>query len=303
MTRKKRTLGLATVVGLTAATLFAANEARVIGTVVDETGEPVVGMTIVVQDLGKTTTVFETETDAKGSYLIELDEATTTFVYLLNKKGFAPFETSFAVDVGRESEMNFTVLSAKAARGGAPAMFNEGAAAARDGDLTQAAAKFRGALELDPNLAPAHAALAQVLLTDRRQDEALVAAEKALALEPDSTRYLGLRYQILRDLGDEEKIAQARAALDEADPQLAAASRFKLGMEVFNKGETAAAQAAFEGTISADPDHPRGHYMLGLCLANQGQNAKAAVHLTRFLELTPDDPDAAGAREMLNYLQ
>ncbi len=303
MTRQTLTLGLATVVGLTAAALFAANEARVIGTVVDETGEPVAGMKIKVQDLDKTTILFETKTDTKGRYRIELDEATATYVYQLDKKGFAPFETSFAVDVGKESEMNFTVLSAKAAREGAPAMFNQGAAAAKDGDLTQAEAKFRGALELDPDLAPAHAALARVLLTEQRQDEALLSAEKAVGLEPDNTRYLGLRYQVLRGLGDEKKIAEARAALDEADPQRAAASRFKQGMDLFNEGGTTAAQAAFEATISANPDHPRGHYMLGLCLANQGQNAKAAVHLARFLELTPEDPDAAGAREMLNYLQ
>lgn len=301
MNKRTTTIGLVAVVSLVAAALFAAHEGWVVGKVVDETGEPVVGMKIRVQSLDRTATLFETETDATGSYRILLDEAATTYLYRLDKKGFAPFETSFDVAVGKESEMNFTVLTAQAAKRGAPAMFNEGATAARSGDMEQAKAKFRGALELDPDLAPAHAALGRILLTEQDYDEALVAAERAVELEPDKAMYLGLRYEILKNLNDEEKIAEARAALEQADPKLAAASRFKLGMGLFDEGKTEAAVAAFEETIAAEPEHPRGHYMLALCLANLGQNAKAAAHLTRFLELAPEDPDAASAREMLDY--
>jgi tetratricopeptide (TPR) repeat protein len=297
MKSKKLILGLATIVFLAATAVFAANEARIFGKVVDETGEPVAGLMLKVMSPDKTTLMWETETDTKGSYRIEIDEAITPYVYQLTKKGIAPFETHLDLAVGKEQEMNFTVLSAEASKRGAPAMFNEGATAARGGDLPQAEAKFRSALELDPELAPAHAALSSILLKQQRPEEALMAAQRALELEADNEMYRGLRDTIL----EQEGMAAARAALEQSDPQLAAATHFKQGMELYNANNTAGAMEAFEQTINAVPEHPRSHYMLGLCLANMGQNAKAGEHLAKFLELTPEDPDAAGAQEMLDY--
>jgi Tfp pilus assembly protein PilF len=71
---------------------------------------------------------------------------------------------------------------------------------------------------------------------------------------------------------------------------------------MFNAGNMAGAQQALEQALQADPDLPKAHYTLGLAYANTGDSAKAKEHLQRFLELAPDDPDAATAKEMLDYL-
>jgi regulator of sirC expression with transglutaminase-like and TPR domain len=42
--------------------------------------------------------------------------------------------------------------------------------------------------------------------------------------------------------------------------------------------------------------------MLGLCYASGGNLASAKSHLSRFLELAPDDPEAELARQMLASL-
>jgi regulator of sirC expression with transglutaminase-like and TPR domain len=40
-----------------------------------------------------------------------------------------------------------------------------------------------------------------------------------------------------------------------------------------------------------------------MCLVQQGDNAGARQHFERFIELAPDDPEVATAREMLSYLK
>ena len=77
---------------------------------------------------------------------------------------------------------------------------------------------------------------------------------------------------------------------------------YKQGVAVFNAGQIDDARALFDRVLELDPDHAHSHYMLGMCFVNTGDNAQALEHLEKFLELDPENPDAATAREMVNYL-
>ena len=61
--------------------------------------------------------------------------------------------------------------------------------------------------------------------------------------------------------------------------------------------------ADFEQVAELDPEHASAHYYLGLCYTNTAETSQAKAHLHRFLELAPDDSNAAAAREMLKYLE
>ena len=74
-------------------------------------------------------------------------------------------------------------------------------------------------------------------------------------------------------------------------------------MALYNAANVAAAKEAFGRALAKDPNHPKSHYMLGLCYASTSENAKAREHLTKFLELAPNDNDAAQAKEMLETLK
>jgi tetratricopeptide (TPR) repeat protein len=165
-------------------------------------------------------------------------------------------------------------------------VFNEGAEAARVGDLEGAAARFRDAVEVDPELAPAHAALARIYLAQKKYSEALAAAEEALGLDPGNT---DVARQVFQEMAT-------------SDPEGTAQALYDRGVDMFNAGNTAGAKVAFEQALAANPDHARAHYMLALCLVNAGQSAAAKEHLQKFLELAPEDPDAGTAREMLEYV-
>jgi tetratricopeptide (TPR) repeat protein len=275
-------------------------QGRVYGKVFDQAGEPVAGITMIVTDPEVAHFKIELETDEEGKYSVTLVDATRPYTYRVEGKGYQTFETSFKIPAGESREMNFTVLSASLA---APDVFNEGNAAAREGDYALAKEKYRQALMLDSGLVPAHAALATVLLLENSYAEAAEAAEAALALEPTNEKMLALRYQALSALGDKEKTKEALAALEAADPKVAATDLFNRGVVAFDAGRMQDATEALEQALAADPEYFKAHYYLGLCHVNTGNPALAKEHLTAFIEMAPEDPDAAAARDMLSYLE
>jgi tetratricopeptide (TPR) repeat protein len=196
-------------------------------------------------------------------------------------------------------------LLAKMEKGGinvAARLFNSGVAALNVGDYKAAEAKFRRALESDPELAPAYSALAVVLLGLKDFQGSLDAAEQALQRDPGDDRAKRMRYQALRGLG---RMDEAAAALDSMSPQdrhNALLDQYNLATEAFNAGQTEQAVEILEGIVAADPDYGKAHYMLGLSYTNLDEPDKAKQHLEKFLAVAPDDPDAATAQEMLKYL-
>lgn len=181
-------------------------------------------------------------------------------------------------------------------------VFNEGAQAAQRGDIETARARFEEALTIDPELAPAYAALANIYLRTEEYDKAIEAAQKAREIDPGDTAVLRYEYEAYRLKGDQAKAQELFAQLSAADPEGTGEALFDRGVQLFNQGDMPAARQAFEQALAVDPDRAKAHYMLGLACANSGDNAKAREHFQRFLELAPDDPDAATAKEMLDYL-
>lgn len=193
----------------------------------------------------------------------------------------------------------------KTAEGGtdtAARIFNEGAEAARLGDATTARERFEEAVSVDPELAPAYAALARVYLIQKEYDKTVEAARKAYELDPGNPSVLRYEYEAHRLKGDEAAAQEVFAKLSDEDPAGTAGALYERGVAMFNAGDMAGATQAFEQSLQADPDQAKAHYHLGLAYVNTGDSAKAKQHLQRFLELAPEDVDAGTAKEMLDYL-
>lgn len=181
-------------------------------------------------------------------------------------------------------------------------VFNAGADAARAGNLDTAITLFGKAIEIDPELAPAHAALARLLLARESHEEALAAAERALDIDPELVDAQRVRYEAYRRLGQDEKAMEVFETLAASDPEGLAETLYQRGQEAFQAGDTAAAVQALEQAVQAKPDHARAHYWLGLSYANADDKAKAKLHLQKFVELAPNDPEVSTAKEMIAYM-
>lgn len=181
-------------------------------------------------------------------------------------------------------------------------IFNEGAEAARLGDLASARSRFEEALEVDPELAAAHSALARIYLLQGEMDKTIAASDAALAIDPGMTSVLKYKYEAYRQKGDTAKALEVFNEMAQADPEGTARALYDRGVAMFNNGDMAGAKTALEQSLAADPSNAKAHYTLGLCYVNLNDTAKAKQQLQKFIELAPDDSDAGTARDMLKYL-
>ena len=183
-----------------------------------------------------------------------------------------------------------------------PLIFNEGAEAARLGDMERAQERLEKALSLDPELHQAVRLLSIVYLNQKNYAQAAEFSERYLALKPDDVTVMKLRVDAYNGMGDKAKADESFQKLADADPKSLISGLFEGGQKEFNAGNTEVALDTFKKILQIDPDHGKTHYLVGLCYTNMGQNAEAKTHLQKFIELLPDDANAPVAKEMLSFL-
>ena len=198
----------------------------------------------------------------------------------------------------REELERFGKLTEEAKR-----IHNEGVALARDGDEQGALARFKEAVSMDPNLVPAQLAVATTSLKIGRPAEAAEAAAAILKGDPQNEEALKVRYNAALALGDEAMVIDALQGLAAVDPKMVEDNLFQLGMNAFERDETAKAKELFQKVLEFNPNQARAHYQLGLILMREGDKKGAASHLERFLALAPKDPDAATAQQVIEILK
>lgn len=87
----------------------------------------------------------------------------------------------------------------------------------------------------------------------------------------------------------------------ELDPDFVEA-RASLGCVLAETGQQDLAVAAFRGALSLHEDYADVHYNLARTLEDAGHDLEARHHWTRFLELAPDSPWAAEARDRIDAI-
>ena len=167
--------------------------------------------------------------------------------------------------------------------------------------MPKAAAAARRALELDPTLPEAHAALGLVLHHyEWNWAEAERAYQRALELNPDYTAAL-LRYAwLLLALGRAEealeRIARAQEIAEEIDPHLLVVVRATRASALYFARKFDAVIAECREALKLDARFYLLHYLLSRALARTGRRAAAVAALARTKSVWKDVPlVAAGA--------
>jgi tetratricopeptide (TPR) repeat protein len=168
---------------------------------------------------------------------------------------------------------------------------NLGGALVGRGQVEEAMAHFRKALEIKPDYTGAHYNLGKALAGRGQFDEAIAHYRKALEIEPD---YVEAHYNLGNALANrgqvEEAIAQYRKAL-EIKPDYAEAHS-NLGVALAGRGKFEEAIARYRQALEIKPDDADAHNNLGLALTGRGQVEEAIAHYRKALEIKPDGVDA-----------
>jgi tetratricopeptide (TPR) repeat protein len=301
-----------------AAALHAAGEGRVICTVTDEANAPIAGARGTLSREGGYK--LEKVSDAKGQFTLLVLDATKEYQLHIEKEGYGAYDGPVKPKLQDTIRLTFALpkVAPKPAAEApkelsgadqAVAAYNEAVASLRGGNVAAALPNLEKAATLSPALAEAQAALAEVYLELKRYGDALAAADRYLALKPGDPRGLRARYDALKAAGDTEKSREALDALSAADPQNpdTAVRYFNAGAELARTGKLDEAAVYFERVVAiapADPKFSKAHYVLGMTYAKEdGKKEAARQQLQAFLQMAPQDADAATAKEMLAYLK
>ncbi len=152
------------------------------------------------------------------------------------------------------------------------------------------------ALQLDPNLAEAHAAIGRIKRTnDWDWTGADQSFQKAIVLEPQNTIVLVGASSLAASLGRfDEAVALSRRVV-ELDP-LSITAYISLGMHAYYAGQMDLAISAYRKALEINPEDPSAHYLLSLVWLSQGkpQDALTEVQQQR-------DGGGRGVGEALAY--
>ncbi|NHZ73697.1 MAG: tetratricopeptide repeat protein [Nitrospirae bacterium] len=316
MTRKSFTSLLAVALCFLATVpVWAGNEGRLVGSIIDPNGDPIVDVQIVVTGLGFDVRQ-ERTTNKKGKFTLLILDATKDYLLHFEKDGYQTVEEPLRLPLGDTVRREWTMVpgtSAPSSRGSAasqPAaaapsgavvrgqagkLYEKGAEAYATGDLEVAADSFEQVVALEPDLAEVHAALAMTYLRQEQWEKAASSAQNALDINPDEVLNYEIQYDAYRSLGDLENQYRVLEVLVAKSPGPDTARR------VFNRGvgrtearDLEGAAVDFETAKTMAPELVASYSALTRVYFDMGRYEDSVANGRQALEIDPNHYETMG---------
>src|SRR5207237_1528520 len=171
------------------------------------------------------------------------------------------------------------------------AEYNLGLALKNQGQLDQAIAHYRRAINIWPDYVEAHYNLGGAYIEKGEFDQALAEYRRAIEIRPDEADSHNNYGSALRELKQfDQAEAEYKRALSLRPQYLDA--RLNLGSLLLQRGRTAEAIANLETARRLQPNDAATRVTLAFALIKNGQAMQAVAELNRWLQLTPDKVSA-----------
>jgi protein O-GlcNAc transferase len=171
----------------------------------------------------------------------------------------------------------------------APAYVTMGNVQQASGQIEEAMRLYSEAIALNPDFAEAYANLGSMLYKQGHLVEAIVNYEKAIGLKPDlAAAYWNLAGALKQQGQSDAAVAYEQKAL-ELNPHLAQVDfHLNLGDKLARQGKLDEAVAAWQQAIAFKPDLAEAYCQIGIVLRHQGKFKDAIPNLQKALEVRPD---------------
>ncbi|MCU0543800.1 MAG: tetratricopeptide repeat protein [Oscillatoriaceae cyanobacterium Prado104] len=171
----------------------------------------------------------------------------------------------------------------------APAYVTMGNIQQATGQLEEAMRLYSDAISLNPDFAEAYANLGSMLYKQGRLVEAVVNYEKAIALKPNLAAAYWNLAGILKHQGNLDAAAAAQQKALALNPNLAEVEfHANLGDKLAQQGRLDEAVAAWQRAIELKPDLAEAYCQIGIISRYQGKFKQAIPNLQKALEIKPD---------------
>ena len=293
------------------------------GVVLDPEGNPLfdVEVSAVAEGSGIVVTVHSKK---KGRFSVRVHDHDLTYNLKFEKKGYgvatarlrpnpdnlppltvtlAPVDQAPSTESAPESPPTEPPAEISEARIAAIPVFNEGVAALEAEDMPTALEKFRQSSEIDPDFAEASTAVAAVAMQLEDFAAAADASENLVRLQPDNLDAIGTAYFAELMINDIDRLIPSARRLADANSEVVSNEMLQHAQILFDDNELAGSKALLEIIVEKEPDLAAAYLQLGLT-CNMLQDMTCAIEaLAKFLELAPDDSEAATAQSLLDYLK
>ncbi len=274
------------------------------GVVSDKQGNPLEGVTVTISQVQYSAVKYVLKTNKKGEYF-QIGLAPDYYRIKAEKDGFLPFSTEKRVAMQVVTEVDIVLEKGQYFVGGkSPGEddYKQGLQFYQEGKYEDSVQALLRAIEKEP-FEPIYKNNLGVVYTKMgKYDEAIDAYAKMLEIQPQSytaNKMLGELYGVKKEYDKAKSFYKKAAELSPDDPD----AFFNLGACSMNLQDYAAAREAFSKAISIKPDFAAAYYQLGMLLVNQNETEEAVKNLEKFLELAPGHPNAAVAKQLIEFLK
>ncbi len=283
---------------------------RVSGQVVDESGSVLPAAKVVVKSL-QGNTQLEGVTDRKGHFAVA-GLGSGPWRVTVSKEGYISAYTDVQVSQLKSGPSLALTLKKTAAVDvlradeAGRSLLDRGSALLEEGKYDEALAAFEQFAAKYPEIYQARLNIATAYLKmgafDRAESEFRGVLAKVVELQGDATKDKATSLRALSGLGElalkkgDLEAAQKtfREALD-ISPEDAAAA-YNVGEILFSNQKVDEAIPFFELAGRIKKDWPKPYHRLGLVYLNKGDFDKALENLRKFVELDPQNPEAASVK-------
>ena len=276
--------------------------AVITGTVTDEAGAPLEGVSLRLKDLERgTETIFQSD---KSGRFYRRGLKAIEYEFVVEKAGYQPIRNKLKLSAGMDKRFTFKLV--KAAPPGAEE-FAKGIAAFNAGDNQAAVASFEEAVRKAPDAPEVHVNLALAYLRVKRPDDAIAELEKASAMAPNQPKFL---FQLGGAYVDAKQYPKAITAFEtglklkpELTDPLAFEATITLGAVYFAAGKVDESVARFTSALAARPDSSAAKLGLGKCAASKGDTDQALQYFQQVIATAPGTADATEAEAFVKALK
>jgi tetratricopeptide (TPR) repeat protein len=168
---------------------------------------------------------------------------------------------------------------------------NLGIALFEKGELDEAIARYRTALQMQPDFWDADYNLGNALLGKGEVDAAIFYCDKAVAKQPnDADAQVALANALLQKKRIDDAIVHYQKAVAIRSDYFLA--RYGLGHALLEKGQLDGAIEHCRAALLIRPDHSDCHTILAIALDERGQSAEAIKHYERALGISSQSVSA-----------
>jgi Tfp pilus assembly protein PilF len=292
---------------------FAQSTGTVRGKIVDDKGQPVPDVVILLEYQGGVNRHNETKSNKKGEFA-QVGLPPGPYKITVSKDGFQKVAFDQRISLGEPTtipDVKLTRPGAAGAAGAAPdkgqaemlGAFKKGVEAYNAGDMVAAEAAYKEVLAKDPTRYEAYHNLGLIYSRKKDLPAAEAAFNKALEMKPDyDDAYVSLANAYI-GAGNTAKAYEIATKAAAAQPQ-SGKLQYLVGYVAYNTGKADEALAALTKAEALDASNPEIQYYLGMAAVNQNNIPEASKRLEKYLSMNPTNAqNVASAKAILPALK